>query len=382
MTPQDILRLCTPPNVDPSCPARAPPPGQTALDPNAHTLLPITLSVTVICGILITTSMSIRVFTRYQVMRKLAAEDYLMSLATIGWFAFVGCVFSSPPFGNGKHMWNVTIAQFYKVLQRVYIGQLVYCIHLYPAKLAALLQIKHIFAPRMSKKTYMYYAIWATIALTTGLYIAVFSMCIFTCIPVRRVWEPSVAGWCMDKSIPGTSSSIVSLGTDVIILTLPIIGVARLQMPRRQKIAVSAVFATGFITCAGSAIRLYYTYNKALQDDFTYWIYVQALCACVESAAFMLCCCLPVFPRFWKWVAQRIATMRAYNSQYGSAGPDVDVKLCRLRAGDAGKSEESEESKGGLYSVGQWSEVTGEIGETGETGETRGDSEESIVEVM
>ncbi|KAH9876407.1 hypothetical protein J1614_003538 [Plenodomus biglobosus] len=245
MSPEDMLRYCQPPNVDLSCPAHAPPLGQLALDPKAYTMLPISIAISVVCSILVLAAMSIRIFTRIHLMHTFALEDSLMILATASFFGFLCCIFASAPFGIGKHMWDFTIAQLLAILQRVYAGQIINCIHIYSAKLAIVVQIKRIFTVNFIKRDPMYCATWVVIVLLSTLYTIVFFVCLFPCIPVRRAWEPAIKGWCMDKSVPGVLGANVNLITDLVMISLPIIGVARLQMPRGRKIAVAAVFTTG-----------------------------------------------------------------------------------------------------------------------------------------
>ncbi|KAF2847531.1 hypothetical protein T440DRAFT_538617 [Plenodomus tracheiphilus IPT5] len=322
MTLEDMLQLCQSPNIDPSCPDHTSPSGQISLDPEAYTMLPITILISTISSILVVTAMSIRIFTRFRLLHQFAIEDVLMVIATIGFFGFLGALFSSAPYGLGKHMWDITLSQALLLLHRVYAGQILYCFHMYPAKLAVVLQVKHIFTSSLLKREFLYWACWATIALLTSSYVSILFICVFPCVPIRKAWGPAVEGWCMDRSLPGITGAMTGLVTDLVVLVLPVIGVAGLQMPRRQKIAVAAVFAVGVFACTTSAIRLNFTLDTHLKDDTTYWFIVQATCAIAESAAVMLCCCFPVFPRFWKYIIQHYDVRRA---RYHASGGQIDL---------------------------------------------------------
>ena len=87
---------------------------------------------------------------------------------------------------------------------------------------------------------------YAVIALVTLVSIwVVVSMCI-VCIPLRAMWDPRVQGKC----IPGSalySNGVLHIVTDFIIFALPLPVLVKLNMRRKQKIGLLAVFALGFL---------------------------------------------------------------------------------------------------------------------------------------
>lgn len=170
---------------------------------------------------------------------------------------------------------------------------------------------------------------------------------IFSCTPVRKVrasnlseyllclqkaqaWDPLIPGRCHNSST-GYVSGTINLVSDIAVLLLPVIGVTKLQMKTRKKVAVSTVFATGLMyvslipiheckanrnsACGVSTLRLYYSSYEAKCADKTYWLALVGLCGAVEIAMVILCGCFTSFPRFLKWVrGERIGSQR-YGSQ-------------------------------------------------------------------
>ena len=68
---------------------------------------------------------------------------------------------------------------------------------------------------------------------------------IFGCWPRDALWSPFVSGKCVDTTALMISSAVMNVVSDIGIITLPAVGVARLQMPLTRKAGVVAIFATG-----------------------------------------------------------------------------------------------------------------------------------------
>jgi len=67
----------------------------------------------------------------------------------------------------------------------------------------------------------------------------------YLCSPIRRYWDSSVAGSCIDSISAFIATAGVNLGTDIAILLLPIWLLRPLRIGMRQKIALMIVFMTG-----------------------------------------------------------------------------------------------------------------------------------------
>jgi hypothetical protein len=65
------------------------------------------------------------------------------------------------------------------------------------------------------------------------------------CVPLAKFWDPTVPGFCFDKKALWFSNSAVHILTDLLILIYPMPVLSSLQLPRKQKFALMAVFALG-----------------------------------------------------------------------------------------------------------------------------------------
>lgn len=76
------------------------------------------------------------------------------------------------------------------------------------------------------------------------------------CIPLKKLWDPTVTGACVDYSRLFIFYSTLNLITDFIIVVMPLPIIWRLQMPREKRITVCVMFGLGGIVVVASAMRL------------------------------------------------------------------------------------------------------------------------------
>jgi hypothetical protein len=83
------------------------------------------------------------------------------------------------------------------------------------------------------------------LAFLVGWYLWAILSAILTCNPVSKFWDPTLPGHCFDFTALWFSNASVNILTDLTLVILPIPLVASLHLPRRQKVAIWALFATG-----------------------------------------------------------------------------------------------------------------------------------------
>jgi hypothetical protein len=68
----------------------------------------------------------------------------------------------------------------------------------------------------------------------------------FVCWPREAIWNPFVPGKCLDQMKLLMLSSVLNFVSDLIIIALPQIAIARLMtLSLARKVGIAAVFATG-----------------------------------------------------------------------------------------------------------------------------------------
>ncbi len=119
--------------------------------------------------------------------------------------------------------------------------QATYQISIFCLKTSILLLYMRIFTTSRTLR----YTSWVIILITFLFYSIGFFMAIFSCRPRRKIWYPMTEGTCIEWAPGQLVNSVINIVTDVLILVLPMREVWRLQMPRKQKVGLIAIFAVG-----------------------------------------------------------------------------------------------------------------------------------------
>lgn len=117
----------------------------------------------------------------------------------------------------------------------------VYVIAAYCAKMIVVVLLLRLFG--VSDKC----MISAWIIIVTWTMWSIIDICLIVCgcHPEDKEWEPWIPGHCVSLQTIGVASGYINIAYDVMIWCLPIPKVLRLQLARRMKLALLAVFATG-----------------------------------------------------------------------------------------------------------------------------------------
>lgn len=81
--------------------------------------------------------------------------------------------------------------------------------------------------------------------LLAGYNSAIFFAILFGCRPVKRNWDLTVPGTCIDKPSLYIATAALGIASDLVLLLMPIPMILRLQMPSRQKLGLIIFFAIG-----------------------------------------------------------------------------------------------------------------------------------------
>ncbi|EAW09461.1 uncharacterized protein ACLA_036660 [Aspergillus clavatus NRRL 1] len=116
---------------------------------------------------------------------------------------------------------------------------------------------------------------------------------LFICNPIRGFWDRTVPATCLSYSVIWCLNAALQIASDAVVVTTPIPTLARLRLPRRQKIEMIVVFALGFFVCALSIIRLTTIIKLTHSEDFTEQNGPAATWSSIESNVAIICACLP-----------------------------------------------------------------------------------------
>lgn len=116
---------------------------------------------------------------------------------------------------------------------------------MFVTKLSIFLLYLRVFAPTRRGKTFV--AVHLLIWFNLAFYLANFFLKIFQCVPRAKIWDKHIEGHCININIPILVTAAINVVSDLLMLTVPIVCVWRLQMSVRKKVGVSAIFAAGIL---------------------------------------------------------------------------------------------------------------------------------------
>ncbi|KAI0003426.1 hypothetical protein F4779DRAFT_602043 [Xylariaceae sp. FL0662B] len=115
------------------------------------------------------------------------------------------------------------------------------------------------------------------------------------CIPPSKLWYPDTPGHCGASSKMYTGCATSDLGIDVIVISLPMPVLWRLQLPTAKKIALTFVFGLGFVIISITAVRIKYMLEID-NNDRTYSISQIALLSAIVPLLGIINASMPIMP--------------------------------------------------------------------------------------
>lgn len=123
--------------------------------------------------------------------------------------------------------------------------EIVYPPTMLATKLSILFMYLRTFMPiRKSKTDHLtQFIIWFNVLF----YLSILVVASTGCVPRHKVWQRWVPGKCVNEQALLLVTAVINVLSDLSILILPIGCIWRLQLSRKLKLAVSALFATGSV---------------------------------------------------------------------------------------------------------------------------------------
>lgn len=91
-------------------------------------------------------------------------------------------------------------------------------------------------------------SIWTVSFFVVGSSVAITFTTIFPCRPISAAWDYGMKEYkCIDRSSVYQATAIIGAITDAMVLAVPIPVVLPLQISKRQKIGLIAIFCIGFV---------------------------------------------------------------------------------------------------------------------------------------
>lgn len=283
---------------------------------------PHILAVTYVMLVLATIAIALRFCARYIAHNSTVWWDDWASLAALP-FVWTFCALSIywVSIGLGKHISQVS--QPYSRLALVlFVFNFVYNTGLSLIKLSVLLFYVRVFRPVQNYRV----AFWIVGAMIIGWCIAINFLALFTCIPIRKAWTPTVPGHCLRTQSTFLGTAISNIVIDVIVLILPMPMIYRLHIGTIRKIGLVAVFAAGYGVIVLSILRLVsiVELGDVLEQDLSWNIADPSVLVTCEITIALFSSCLPSIFSFSKYTARKhfSGLLDKSNASTPSSGPE------------------------------------------------------------
>lgn len=210
----------------------------------------------VLLGILLALTLAVvaaRLWARCKIRRNAGLDDWLIVAALPFLIAYNVChIMGFSHYGVDRHAWELTFDQ--AVNARI----VTWAIAISYIFVTSLVKISILcFYRRLGEGALNMTWLWivrCSIAFVV-VYAFIFILMVFVaCRPMNAFWNKMDPAWalshdhqCFNEGADFIASAIVSVIQDAAVCILPLLVVRRLQMPRKQKWALGAIFGIGFL---------------------------------------------------------------------------------------------------------------------------------------
>ncbi|KAF3895819.1 putative Plasma membrane protein Pth11-like [Trichophyton interdigitale] len=241
--------------------------------------------VVIVAGVFV----AIRLVSRY-LRSGIQVDDWTILAALVLSVLFSTTQNVAVGYGFGKHDWDITDEQEKKSLKWILVAQVLYKLVICLAKVSILLLYLRIFYVHQYFRRICICLVVFTIL--SG--IAFIPPTIWQCSPVEAYWDRSIPHTCLSSFPNWLSYAIINITTNVILLVLPVQQILRLQLTKRDKIALILVFLLGSFVCITSIYRVTLVAASSGTTDVTWATTPISSWSAVEVNSGIICACLPM----------------------------------------------------------------------------------------
>ncbi|KAL2864830.1 uncharacterized protein BJX67DRAFT_373640 [Aspergillus lucknowensis] len=217
----------------------------------------------------------LRLFARVYVLKKRGIDDYPIIFACCFSWAFSSVTVVAFEHGLGKHIEDVDPE-----------GMVTYSLNVW---LSSMFYLSCLGFVKTSVCSFYTRQISHSHALANVLTAA------FQCRPIPKAWDVGIEGTCVNINVFYLANAALNILTDLLTYTLPIRVIFRLQMPRKQKIALVFIICLGLFACVSSIIRITFIPEMLTSADATWAISGAMYWSAIEINIGILAASFPSF---------------------------------------------------------------------------------------
>ncbi|KAH7179952.1 uncharacterized protein B0J16DRAFT_291611, partial [Fusarium flagelliforme] len=275
-------------------------------------------------SILSVASVALRSYVRARILRSFSYDDACAAVALVLALGTAIAIAYENKYGLGYHTDEQPKSARVPYTKAFYASVVIYNIAMCIIKIGILLQYRRVFAVRMIQIITFY----GTILMICWTIIIAF-INIFICVPVSKFWTPDLPGRCLDSLAIWYMMAGFNLVTDLVVFCMPLPVIKSLNLPRKQKIMLFAIFSLGFFACVVSIYRIH-TLKMAAETKDPNWDNVDAaIWSFLEITIAIITACLPTLkPLFSKLMPKIFASSYGQSNaqSYGESPKSLQLR--------------------------------------------------------
>ncbi|KAE9970252.1 hypothetical protein EG327_010349 [Venturia inaequalis] len=252
---------------------------------------------------------ALRLWARFRYAKSAGIDDALILATMIPLTGMaVSVCLSITTFGMGRHVWNLQTYEMINARKISMVSELLYMLTTCTTKVSVLLFYRRLAAGTITSM--FQWMCYASIAFVIVYFITFSTDILLMCTPPSSFWLQSDSAWlkvhendfhCQDEGVVLVISATISAFQDVLACCLPMVLLWKLQIPKRQKYALGAIFSAGIFLCICAVLRCvaifrtyYRTYDMTWQSQQA-WLWLS-----IEAHLAVVCASAPALKTFFK----------------------------------------------------------------------------------
>ncbi|KAJ5682562.1 hypothetical protein N7462_005727 [Penicillium macrosclerotiorum] len=279
---------------------------------------PVVVGICVAFAILTFIVLSLRLFARIYVLGKMGVDDYLIIGASLLAWAFIAVTIVAVENGLGQHLKYADKTKLMDYSFAVYLSSIFYLSCLGFVKTSVLWFYTRLGDRYLTKISYIMIGVIVCQATSFVLVAA------FQCQTISKAWTSTGPGKCVNINVFYLCNAALNILTDLLTYTLPIRVIFKLQMPRKQKIALGFILCLGLFACVSSIIRITYIPTMLSSADYTYAISGAMYWSVIETNVGIFAASIPSFKAIASRFLPRFIGEYSSGRKYGPWSGNTD----------------------------------------------------------
>lgn len=252
----------------------------------------------IVCPLVATIFVAIRVWTSIVVTRNLGCDDYAAIITLFFCIAFSIVLAISTQYGMGLHLYDMTPELVIDHSQWIYISSAFYLPSILGYRIALLLMYLRLFGVNQTFR----YATWAVMFFVTSYLTSNIITLIFGCSPIAKYWKSDEPGHCLNLVMADHAYGSMNVVSDVLLFLLPLPMVWQLNLTRKDKWGVALVFMGGIGNCVVTTLRFALLVQNLHAPDPAWDDARTFLLTGIEISTGLICGCMPILKPFFRHV--------------------------------------------------------------------------------